>query len=147
MKLPVLVGIPILAISTLLAGLAIAQSSGGVQSLRGTEIEDLRAVDEVHKQVEGRLTRNYRQQPPLIPHAIEQYQIDKRTNQCLSCHDWTVAGERRAPTLSMTHYLDREGRQLDTVAGTRWFCNQCHVPQVNAPELVGNDFLPSSAER
>lgn len=83
----------------------------------------------------------------MIPHSISQYQMDKRTNQCLSCHDWTVAGERGAPTLSMTHYLDRDGNQLDTVAGTRWFCNQCHVPQVNAPELVGNDFQPSNAVR
>ena len=93
---------------------------------------------------EGRTTRNYRQQPPLIPHSIEQYQIDTRTNQCLSCHDWTVAGERNAPTLSMTHYLDRDGNELDHVAGTRYFCNQCHVPQADAPALVDNLFQPSA---
>ncbi len=93
---------------------------------------------------EGRTTRNYRQQPPLIPHSIEQYQIDTRTNQCLSCHDWTVAGERNAPTLSMTHYLDRDGVELDHIAGTRYFCNQCHVPQADIPALVENTFEPSS---
>ncbi|CTQ51733.1 Diheme cytochrome c NapB [Roseibium album] len=147
MKLPVLVGTSTLAITTVLVGLAIAQSSGPVQSLRHGEIDQSLPADSVHKQMEGRIARNYRQQPPLIPHSISQYQMDKRTNQCLSCHDWTVAGERSAPTLSMTHYLDREGNQLDTVAGTRWFCNQCHVPQVNAPELVGNDFQPSNEVR
>ena len=67
---------------------------------------------------EGRMQRNYRQQPPLIPHSITQYQIDTRVNQCLSCHDWTKAGERNAPTLSMTHYLDREGTELDPVSYT-----------------------------
>ena len=93
---------------------------------------------------EGRMQRNYRQQPPLIPHSIAQYQIDTRVNQCLSCHDWTKAGERNAPTLSMTHYLDREGTELDHIAGTRYFCNQCHVPQADVSELVGNTFEPSS---
>ena len=93
---------------------------------------------------EGRMQRNYRQQPPLIPHSIAQYQIDTRANQCLSCHDWTKAGERNAPTLSMTHYLDRDGNELDHIAGTRYFCNQCHVPQADVAELVGNTFQPSS---
>lgn len=147
MKLSILVGISALVVSTALTGLAIAQSSGTVQSLRTGELSDTLPADDVHKQLEGRIKRNYRQQPPLIPHSSSQYQIDKRTNQCLGCHDWTVAGERGAPTLSMTHYLDREGNQLDTVAGTRWFCNQCHVPQANAPELVGNDFQPSNEVR
>lgn len=94
---------------------------------------------------EGRMQRNYRQQPPLIPHSIDQYQIDLRTNQCLTCHDWTKAGDRDAPTLSMTHYLDRDGNELDYIAGTRYFCNQCHVPQADVPELVENIFEPSSA--
>ncbi|MBN9672734.1 nitrate reductase cytochrome c-type subunit [Roseibium aggregatum] len=147
MKLPLLGGLSALAISTVLIGFALAQSAGTVQSLRGGELQETLPADQVHKQIEGRMPRNYRQQPPLIPHSVTQYQIDMRTNQCLGCHDWTVAGERGAPTLSMTHYLDREGNQLDSVAGTRWFCNQCHVPQANAPELVGNDFEPSSKVR
>ena len=93
---------------------------------------------------DARISRAYRQQPPLIPHKVEQYQIDLNANECLACHDWTKAGERRAPTLSMTHYLDRNNRQLDSVSGTRWFCNQCHVPQANAPALVDNNFQPSN---
>ena len=147
MKLPVFVGLSVLVISTVLGGIAIAQSSGDVQTLRRGEIQETLPVPDIHKQIEGRIVRNYRQQPPLIPHSTSQYQVDKRTNQCLGCHDWSVAGERDAPTLSMTHYLDRDGNQLDSVAGTRWFCNQCHVPQANAPALVGNDFQPSSALR
>ncbi|WP_375174173.1 nitrate reductase cytochrome c-type subunit [Pseudooceanicola sp.] len=145
MKTPVLAGITALAITTFVGGLALAQSSGEVRSLRGPDIGSTNVVDDIHKQMEGRFVRNYRQQPPLVPHSIDQYQMDLRTNQCLSCHDWTVAGDRGAPTLSMTHYLDREGNQLDTVAGTRWFCNQCHVPQANAPALVDNTFAPSNA--
>ncbi|WP_300073305.1 nitrate reductase cytochrome c-type subunit [uncultured Ruegeria sp.] len=93
---------------------------------------------------EGKMQRNYRQQPPLIPHSIAQYQMDLRVNQCLSCHDWSKAGERNAPTLSMTHYLDRSGMETDHIAGTRYFCNQCHVPQADVAPLVSNTFVPSS---
>ncbi|MCR9086253.1 MAG: nitrate reductase cytochrome c-type subunit [Rhodobacteraceae bacterium] len=143
MNKPVLAGILALAVTVILGGIALAQSAQ-VQSLRGADVDDPVVLDQVHRLQQGRLQRNYRQQPPLIPHKIEQYQIDIRTNQCLSCHDWTKAGERGAPTLSMTHYLDRDGNELDHIAGTRYFCNQCHVPQADAPALVENVFEPSS---
>lgn len=128
------------------AGVAIAQTTdlGTVQSLRGAQIEDPVAISDVFLLDAQRFTRNYRQQPPLIPHTSDQYQIDLNVNQCLACHDWRNAGERKAPTLSMTHYQDREANQLDQVAGTRWFCNQCHVPQFNAPALVENLFKSSN---
>ncbi len=147
MKLPVIARIAAFATPLLVAGLVVAQTSGGIQSLRGAAVDQELTPPEVYPQQEGREVRNYRQQPPVIPHSMTQYQIDLRTNQCLSCHDWTNAGDRGAPTLSMTHYLDRSGNQLDTVAGTRWFCNQCHVPQADAPALVGNDFEASSTSR
>ena len=134
--------------------LALTLGLGSVLSAQQTQVTALRMdpVDAPNRLgpdfkwegKEGRMQRNYRQQPPLIPHSITQYQIDTRVNQCLSCHDWTKAGERNAPTLSMTHYLDREGTELDHIAGTRYFCNQCHVPQADVAELVGNTFQPSS---
>ncbi|TRD23250.1 nitrate reductase cytochrome c-type subunit [Palleronia caenipelagi] len=147
MKLPSKIGLTLAATLLFASGVVVAQNAGPVQSLRGADLPATLPADEIHQQLEGREARNYRQQPPLIPHSVEQYQMDLRTNQCLSCHDWTKAGERGAPTLSMTHYLDRDGTQLDTVAGTRWFCNQCHVPQANAPELVENTFEPSNSSR
>lgn len=144
MKFSVNASIAAIAITMVTSGLVLAQQSGSLGTLRGTDI-DLESTPPPFAGIEeGRQVRNYRQQPPTVPHDIGNYQIDLRTNQCLSCHDWTNAGDRGAPTLSMTHYLDRSGTQLDTVAGTRWFCNQCHVPQADIPALVGNDFLPSS---
>lgn len=139
--LPVKLAVP--SVLLVFAGIAWAQSVGTLDSLRGAALDEAAPLDETFHPDEKRFARNYRQQPPLIPHSIDQYQIDLKANRCLSCHDWTVAGERRAPTLSMTHYLDRDGNQLDTVAGTRWFCNQCHVPQLDAPELVQNTFQSS----
>ena len=134
----------IFAAMTIAAGIALAQTQE-VTNLRRAAVDEPVYLDDLHQQIEQRMQRNYRQQPPLIPHGIAQYQIDLRTNQCLTCHDWTNAGERNAPTLSMTHYLDRNGKELDHIAGTRYFCNQCHVPQVDAPDLVRNVFR-SSAE-
>ncbi|MCK8464706.1 nitrate reductase cytochrome c-type subunit [Aliiroseovarius sp. S1339] len=128
--------------SALLVGAANAQSS--VETLRDGTLDEAIPANRSYGLDEKRFTRNYRQQPPLIPHAVDQYQVDLKTNRCLSCHDWTTAGERSSPTLSMTHYLDRDGNQLDTVAGTRWFCSQCHVPQVDAPALVDNTFKASN---
>ncbi|MBK5935065.1 periplasmic nitrate reductase subunit NapB [Rhodovulum imhoffii] len=143
MKRNVIWGVSALIPALMLCGVVLAQSAQ-VATLRGAEVDEPVAIDQIHRNIEGRMQRNYRQQPPLIPHTVDQYQIDTRTNQCLSCHDWTKAGERNAPTLSMTHYLDREGNELDHIAGTRYFCNQCHVPQADAPALVENDFEPSS---
>lgn len=145
MKKPVLAGIAALAVITSIGGLAIAQQQD-VKAMRSDPVDALNRLgpDFKWEGKEGRMQRNYRQQPPLIPHSIAQYQIDIRTNQCLSCHDWTKAGERSAPTLSMTHYLDRDGNELDHIAGTRYFCNQCHVPQADVPALVDNRFEPSS---
>ncbi|MFY0681558.1 MAG: nitrate reductase cytochrome c-type subunit [Thalassovita sp.] len=144
MKKPSLISA--LALSALFAtsGFAPAQDSNPAKPLRDNPIDAPAILDDVLHQDQKRFPRNYRQQPPLIPHTIQQYQIDRNANECLACHDWTNAGDRGAPTLSMTHYLDRDGNQLDTIAGTRWFCNQCHVPQADTPALVGNNFTPSN---
>ncbi|MCG8507708.1 MAG: nitrate reductase cytochrome c-type subunit [Rhodospirillales bacterium] len=128
---------------------ATAALSADVTSLRGeTAIDDINAtpkrfgVDE-----SGPITRAFRQQPPLIPHRIDKYEIDLKVNQCLRCHDWPYNVEENAPKISETHYEDRQGERLDFVAGTRWFCTQCHVPQATAQPLVENEFEPVRLNR
>ena len=85
--------------------------------------------------------RNYPEQPPVIPHSIDGYQIDINGNKCLSCHARARTAESQAPMVSITHFMDREGQFLASVSPRRYFCTECHVPQhvVNAP--VSNDFL------
>ena len=81
------------ATALLAAGLAFAQSAASpVESLRGAQVDEQVAVEDVFHQDEKRFARSYRQQPPLVPHSIDQYQIDLKANRCLSCHDWTNAG-------------------------------------------------------
>lgn len=42
--------------------------------------------------------------------------------------------------MAKSHYLDRDGKELPNISTQRYFCLQCHVPQYDAPPLVGNSF-------
>jgi len=88
------------------------------------------------------IARDYIQQPPLIPHKIKGYTINRRSNKCLSCHSWKNYREAGATKISQTHFEDREKHVLANVSPRRYFCTQCHAPQVNAKPLVGNTFQP-----
>ena len=97
-----------------------------------------------------RRARNYPEQPPVIPHSIEGYQLTLRTNRCLSCHSRQYIEGSGAPMISVTHFMDREGQVLADVTPRRYFCTACHVPQADVQPLVPNTFLdalaPSTAQ-
>jgi cytochrome c-type protein NapB len=88
-----------------------------------------------------REVRSYPEQPPVVPHAIESYQIDANVNQCLSCHARVRIGDSGAPAVSITHYMDRDGQFLASVSPRRYFCNQCHVPQHPDKPPIVNGFV------
>ncbi|RBW58463.1 nitrate reductase cytochrome c-type subunit; periplasmic nitrate reductase electron transfer subunit [Phaeobacter gallaeciensis] len=88
-----------------------------------------------------RQTRNYPEQPPLIPHKIDGYQIDVHVNQCLQCHSRAATEVSQAPMVSITHFMNRENQFLTSITPRRYFCNQCHVTQGQVRELVGNQFI------
>jgi nitrate reductase (cytochrome), electron transfer subunit len=127
---------------TVIWGPDVLGEEGGVQSLRGTPpLSETGTSPDIKKQAtDQRFGRAYRQQPPLIPHKIDKYQINLKVNQCMRCHDWPYNVEEGAPKISETHYTDRGGAALDKVAKTRWFCTQCHVPQMRTRALVPNRF-------
>ncbi|WP_170991815.1 MULTISPECIES: nitrate reductase cytochrome c-type subunit [Bradyrhizobium] len=85
--------------------------------------------------------RNYPEQPPVIPHSIDGYQVDINGNKCLSCHARARTGESQAPMVSITHFMDRDGQFLSSVSPRRFFCTECHVPQNVATPPVSNDFV------
>lgn len=91
------------------------------------------------------LPRNYAQQPPIVPHRVDSYQIDRNFNKCLDCHARGKATFTQAVPVSETHYIGRDGRKLDRVSTRRYFCLQCHVPQERAAPLVVNEFRGVSA--
>ena len=120
-------------------------NTGDLESLRGNN--DLtKTMDAPHLKRQlgdtDTLPRNYVQQPPLIPHKIKGYKIDRRSNKCMTCHNWKNYQKTGATKISITHFKDRDGNELSSVAPRRYFCTQCHVPQVNATPLVKNKFKP-----
>ncbi|HBY87907.1 MAG TPA: periplasmic nitrate reductase electron transfer subunit [Colwellia sp.] len=85
--------------------------------------------------------RNYPMQPPIIPHTIRSYEVNKNNNKCMSCHSRQRTEESQAPMVSVTHYMNRDGNFLAEISPRRYFCNQCHVTQLDAKPLVENTFV------
>lgn len=117
-------------------------SSDDIATLRGgaldKELEPPKIANVDEREIPR--TRAYPMQPPTIPHRIRDYRVDTNSNKCLSCHSRKQTASSQAPMISVTHYMDREGNFLADVSPRRYFCEQCHVVQTNAPSLVGNGF-------
>ena len=129
-------------------GFSMQSISGNVESLRGTMALDQDSKAPEHKKYpkDGEpIARDYIQQPPLVPHKIEGYKVNLKSNKCLSCHSWKNYREEGATKISQTHFESRDDKLLANVSARRYFCTQCHVPQVNAPPLVENEFEPITA--
>ena len=121
-----------------------------VSSLRGPiEIdEDTKAPDMKKYPKDGQpIARDYVQQPPMVPHAIDRYKINLKSNKCLGCHSWANYRQYDATKISQTHFEDRDANVLANVSARRYFCTQCHVPQANAKPLVENEFKPAILDR
>jgi cytochrome c-type protein NapB len=133
----------------IMAAPAATASADQVKSLRGSvAVDEADQAPDIHDPSAGkRFERAFRQQPPLIPHKIDKYEIDMKVNQCMRCHDWPYNVKENAPKISETHYRNREGTALDVLSRNRWFCTQCHVPQTDALPLVDNSFQPTADRR
>ena len=138
-----------LAIAALcLAGLALAQhnpSAPGLGAgLRGPTPLTSEPVPPPFPKIvndDQRKTRNYPMQPPLIPHQIDNYQLDLRFNKCMDCHSRARVGESGAPMVSVSHFQDRDANMLGEISARRYFCTGCHVVQTDAKLPVKNTFV------
>lgn len=140
-----------IVMSASFAMVALAQSSSSSPSMSPSAPDGLRdggtlgktpaapAIAGDPREVK-REVRNYPEQPPVIPHAIRGYQVDKRFNRCLDCHSRESAPSAGAPMVSVTHFMDRNFQVRAEVTPSRYFCTQCHVPQTDAEALVESDF-------
>ena len=87
-----------------------------------------------------RRARSHPAQPPVIPHQIDNYQVDLRFNKCMDCHGRSRVGESQAPMVSVTHFQDRDGNIRQEIAPRRYFCTSCHVAQADVRVPVRNTF-------
>jgi len=93
------------------------------------------------------LKRINREFPPMIPHGIvDALPITRASNLCLECHDTQAKRKAGEPTpIPPSHYVDLRrapATKGDKLAGTRYYCTACHVPQTDAKPLVGSGYRP-----
>lgn len=129
------------ALLLLLSGAAWA--AGGMDFSQSPEVSGTREGAVHMPKQQERMALNYVNQPPMIPHSVDGYQINTNTHRCLQCHGVEHYRATGAPRISPTHFIDSEGHVLAGVAPRRYFCLQCHVPQTDAPPIVDNTFTPS----
>lgn len=126
---------------SLASGIATAQTFSALRGGTPLEQEGPAAPITPERNTALREARNYPEQPPVIPHSIEGYEVSARGNKCLSCHARNRIGESQAPMISITHFSDRDGQFLASVSPRRYFCTECHVPQHDVKAPIGNDFV------
>ena len=134
--------------NVVMAGLMALMMGGNaaqadVTSLRGDSALNAEA-NEISKMKQakqkGGFGRSFEQQPPMIPHAIDKDRITIKVNTCMKCHSAANYEKEKAPKIGDSHFIDRDGKTLKTTSKRRWFCSQCHAPQVDAQPLVENTF-------
>jgi nitrate reductase (cytochrome), electron transfer subunit len=132
----------LLAAALVAATAAFAQDGGLLTLRQGTPLDVSAPPPPIPSVVNSdiRQVRNWPEQPPVIPHQIDNYQIDLNVNKCLTCHSRTAVEVSQAPMVSVTHFQNREGQVLAAVTPRRFFCTQCHVPQMDVQPVIGNGF-------
>jgi cytochrome c-type protein NapB len=90
------------------------------------------------------IERTFVGQPPMVPHSIEKYvPLSAEENACMECHLTEEIRGQKIPQIAASHFSPT----LKTKAGkpalemTRFQCDSCHVPQVDAPPLVETLFV------
>lgn len=126
----------------LIATSTIAEElDNNITSLRpGATLNDVPAANSLANTARAgrRQAREYPMQPPLIPHPIDDYALDRNANKCMFCHSRVKSDTMNAPTVTVTHYMDRDGNFLAELSPRRYFCTQCHVTQTSVEPPVSN---------
>ncbi len=137
----------LLLATLLLVSSVVFAANEGVMSLRSQSLDVQDPAEKLKNYPKENLQQpiSYIQQPPLIPHHVRGYEVDRKTNKCLTCHSFKNFKRYGATKISVTHFINRDGQALSDVSPRRYFCLQCHVPQVKAKPLVENTFEPTGA--
>lgn len=119
-----------------------ATQAAAVESLRGADLEKMSASPSKHKLIEQKegFERSYKEQPPMVPHEVDKYEVNLKNNGCLKCHSEKTYEKEKASKIGDSHYVDRNDKDLGTLSSRRYFCNQCHAPQLSGDPLVENVF-------
>lgn len=138
----------VLALALVILGVMQAMGQTGT-TLRGAEVAAPSLAPGMYRELPDGppMQRDYVQQPPLIPHKVDGYEVTINFNKCMDCHSWARHRSANATKISLTHFKDRDANELSNVAPRRYFCMQCHVPITDARPLVENTFQPATGVR
>lgn len=125
------------------------QQFAGVKSMRGADVAAADKAEAAKSYVgkkpglQQKIARTYAQQPPLIPHAVDNFdEITLEENQCMSCHSAATHEKKKAPKIGDSHFINpATGQKLAEGSNARHNCVSCHVAQVDAAPLVENSFV------
>ncbi len=144
----------LLILLSLVCALAFAQArepgAKSLNGLRGSAALDREPAAPSMPRVvndDVRRGRAYAMQPPVIPHQIDNYQVDKNFNKCMTCHGRERIAESQAPMVSVTHFMDRDNNFRSEISPRRYFCTQCHVSQHEVSPMVTNTFVDAEKAR
>jgi len=91
---------------------ATAESVTSLRGIQDIEQESTAPAAKKYAKDNEPITRDYVQQPPLIPHKIDHYQINLKSNKCMSCHSWSNYRKSGATKISQTHFESRDKHVL-----------------------------------
>ncbi len=112
-----------------------------VESLRGDSALDNNANKAMKFKVktqQGGFQRSFDLQPPMVPHKVDKYTVTLKNNGCLKCHSKKSHKKEKAPMVGESHFKTRDGKVLEKISSRRYFCSQCHAPQIDGAPLVEN---------
>jgi cytochrome c-type protein NapB len=141
-----------LAIATLLASIIGCASTSGPAPMRGADVtapDRAPVVKAYGEKLPGvgqpnLISRTFVGQPPMVPHTIEQYvPLTLEENACLECHITDELRGQKVPKVGLSHF-SKTAKKKDgspAVEMSRFQCDSCHVPQVDAQPLVDSKFV------
>ncbi len=141
-----------LALATLIASIIGCASTSGPEPMRGAGVmapDPAPKVKAYDAKVPGvgqphLIARTFIGQPPMVPHDVEKYvPITREENACLDCHITDELRGQKVPKVGESHFSKtfkkRDGSPA--VEMSRFQCDSCHVPQVDAKPLVNTKFV------
>ncbi|MFN3885095.1 MAG: nitrate reductase cytochrome c-type subunit [Rhodocyclaceae bacterium] len=141
-----------LALATVIASIIGCASSSGPAPMRGADVSAPDRAPEIKTYAakmpgvgQPRLIdRTFVGQPPLVPHTVEKYlPITIEENACLECHITDELRGQKVPKIGQSHFSKTRKKKdgSPAIEMSRFQCDTCHVPQVDAKPLVDNKFV------
>lgn len=142
------------SLAALLSVAACWSTAQTVSAMRSSEVSAVDKAPEIQNYLGSKpggqalIQRNYQQQPPLIPHKVDGFDdINAEENTCLDCHIHKEVRGQKIPQVKESHLVKPVNPAAPELHKSRWQCNSCHVPQVDAKPLVENIFKGSAAAK